>query len=136
VKGKFEEFAGDVRDPNGVRAAMRGCDDMALHLAALIAIPYSYHSPDTCLETNIRGSFVSYGGISGGNRSVDQQTVTTRKLMPIVEVVAIPLVANHVKASHLKACLRSTMRHVRCSTSFIAAKALRTTAPEPRLTRQ
>ena len=55
VSGKFEVFAGDIRDPAGVRAAMRGCDAV-LHLAALIAIPYSYHSPDTYLETNIRGT--------------------------------------------------------------------------------
>jgi NAD dependent epimerase/dehydratase len=55
VKGEFEVFAGDVRDPNGVRTAMEGCDAV-LHLAALIAIPYSYHSPDTYVETNIRGT--------------------------------------------------------------------------------
>lgn len=55
VKGKFEIFSGDIRDPAGVRAAMRGCDAV-LHLAALIAIPYSYHSPDTYVETNIRGT--------------------------------------------------------------------------------
>ena len=48
-------FAGDIRDPNGVRTAMKGCDAV-LHLAALIAIPYSYHSPDTYVETNIRGT--------------------------------------------------------------------------------
>src|SRR5262245_34938277 len=55
VKGQFEVFAGDVRDPHGVRAAMQGCDSV-LHLAALIAIPYSYHSPDTYIETNIKGT--------------------------------------------------------------------------------
>jgi NAD dependent epimerase/dehydratase len=55
VKGRFEVFAGDVRDPNGVRAAMKGCDGV-LHLAALIAIPYSYHSPDTYVDTNIKGT--------------------------------------------------------------------------------
>jgi NAD dependent epimerase/dehydratase len=55
VKGKFEVFAGDVRDPHGVRTAMQGCDAV-LHLAALIAIPYSYHSPDTYLDTNIKGT--------------------------------------------------------------------------------
>lgn len=55
VKGKFEVFAGDVRDPNGVRTAMKGCDAV-LHLAALIAIPYSYHSPDTYVDTNIKGT--------------------------------------------------------------------------------
>lgn len=55
VKGKFEVFAGDIRDPHGVRTAMAGCDAV-LHLAALIAIPYSYHSPDTYVDTNIKGT--------------------------------------------------------------------------------
>lgn len=55
VRGKFEVFTGDVRDPNGVRAAMKDCDAV-LHLAALIAIPYSYHSPDTYVDTNIKGT--------------------------------------------------------------------------------
>jgi NAD dependent epimerase/dehydratase len=48
-------FAGDVRDPHGVKEAMKGCDAV-LHLAALIAIPYSYHSPDTYVDTNIKGT--------------------------------------------------------------------------------
>ena len=55
VKGGFEVFSGDIRDPNGVRTAMKGCDTV-LHLAALIGIPYSYHSPDTYVDTNIRGT--------------------------------------------------------------------------------
>jgi NAD dependent epimerase/dehydratase len=55
VKGRFEVFAGDIRDPHGVRTAMEGCDAV-LHLAALIAIPYSYHSPDTYVDTNIKGT--------------------------------------------------------------------------------
>ena len=55
VKGQFEVFAGDIRDPNGVRKAMEGCEAV-LHLAALIAIPYSYHSPDTYVDTNIKGT--------------------------------------------------------------------------------
>jgi NAD dependent epimerase/dehydratase len=55
IRDQLEVFLGDIRDPNGVRAAMKGCDAV-LHLAALIAIPYSYHSPDTYVETNIRGT--------------------------------------------------------------------------------
>ena len=55
VRGRFEVFAGDIRDPHGVRTAMQGCDAV-LHLAALIAIPYSYHSPDTYVDTNIKGT--------------------------------------------------------------------------------
>ena len=46
IKEKFEIFQGDIRDPNGVKEAMRGCEAV-LHLAALVAIPFSYHSPDT-----------------------------------------------------------------------------------------
>ncbi len=55
VKGEFEVFSGDIRDPHGVRTAMKGCDAV-LHLAALIAIPFSYHSPDTYVDTNIKGT--------------------------------------------------------------------------------
>ena len=55
VKDKFEVFAGDIRDPHGVKKAMTGCDAV-LHLAALIAIPFSYHSPDSYVDTNIKGT--------------------------------------------------------------------------------
>lgn len=55
VRGKFDVFAGDIRDPHGVRTAMKDCDTV-LHLAALIAIPYSYHSPDTYIDTNVKGT--------------------------------------------------------------------------------
>lgn len=50
-----EVFTGDVRDPNGVRTAMKGMDEV-FHLAALIAIPFSYHSPDSYVDTNIKGT--------------------------------------------------------------------------------
>lgn len=55
IRQQLDVFAGDIRDPHGVKTAMRGCDTV-LHLAALIAIPYSYHSPDSYVETNIRGT--------------------------------------------------------------------------------
>jgi NAD dependent epimerase/dehydratase len=55
VQGQFEVFSGDIRDPHGVRKAMEGCNSV-LHLAALIAIPYSYNSPDTYVDTNIKGT--------------------------------------------------------------------------------
>ncbi len=55
IKQSIEIFAGDIRDPHGVNEAMRGCDAV-LHLAALIAIPYSYHSPDTYIDTNVKGT--------------------------------------------------------------------------------
>lgn len=51
----IEIFAGDIRDPNGVREAVKGVD-MVFHLAALIGIPFSYHSPDSYIDTNIKGT--------------------------------------------------------------------------------
>jgi NAD dependent epimerase/dehydratase len=51
----LDVFAGDIRDPNGVREAMKDCD-VVFHLAALIAIPFSYHSPDSYVDTNIKGT--------------------------------------------------------------------------------
>ncbi|ODM05623.1 NAD-dependent 4,6-dehydratase LegB [Eisenbergiella tayi] len=50
-----EIFQGDIRDPHGVKEAMKGVQAV-FHLAALIAIPYSYHSPDTYVDTNIKGT--------------------------------------------------------------------------------
>lgn len=55
IRRSLDVFAGDIRDPHGVRAAMKGCD-VVLHLAALIAIPYSYHSPATYVDTNVTGT--------------------------------------------------------------------------------
>lgn len=52
---EIEIFSGDIRDPNGVRKAMEGIDEV-YHLAALIAIPFSYHSPDSYVDTNIKGT--------------------------------------------------------------------------------
>jgi NAD dependent epimerase/dehydratase len=55
IRNHIDVFAGDIRDPHGVKTAMKNCDAV-LHLASLIAIPYSYHSPDTYIETNVRGT--------------------------------------------------------------------------------
>lgn len=52
---EIEVFTGDIRDPNGVRKAMENID-VVFHLAALIAIPFSYHSPDSYVDTNIKGT--------------------------------------------------------------------------------
>lgn len=54
-KDKVDIFTGDVRDPNGVRKAVEGVE-VIFHLAALIAIPFSYHSPDSYIDTNIKGT--------------------------------------------------------------------------------
>lgn len=89
VKGHFEVFAGDIRDPHGVKEAMKDCD-VVLHLAALIAIPFSYHSPDTYVDTNIKGTL----NILQAARDLDVKRVIhtstsevygTAKFVPITE---------------------------------------------------
>lgn len=55
IMKEVEVFTGDVRDPNGVRESMKGIEEV-FHLAALIAIPFSYHSPDAYVDTNIKGT--------------------------------------------------------------------------------
>lgn len=55
IMDHVEIFGGDIRDPNGVRVAMKNVEEV-FHLAALIAIPFSYHSPDSYVDTNIKGT--------------------------------------------------------------------------------
>lgn len=55
IKNEIEIICGDIRDPNGVRACLSGIDSV-FHLAALIAIPYSYQSPDSYVDTNVKGT--------------------------------------------------------------------------------
>ena len=55
IKEEIEIHSGDIRDPNGVRTAVSGVDSV-FHLAALIAIPYSYESPDSYVDTNVKGT--------------------------------------------------------------------------------
>ena len=55
IMSNVEVFLGDIRDPNGVQEAMKGVDAV-FHLAALVGIPFSYYSPDTYVDTNIKGT--------------------------------------------------------------------------------
>src|SRR5918993_5416749 len=55
TKNKLEVFTGDIRDAYGVRTAMKDCE-VVFHLAALIAIPFSYHSPENYVDANIKGT--------------------------------------------------------------------------------
>jgi dTDP-glucose 4,6-dehydratase len=89
VRGKFEVFAGDIRDPHGVRNALKGCDSV-LHLAALIAIPYSYHSPDTYVDTNIKGTLnvlqaARDHGVSRVVHTSTSEVYGTARFVPITE---------------------------------------------------
>lgn len=89
VKERIEVVSGDIRDPNGVKEAMRGCDAV-LHLAALIAIPYSYHSPDTYIDTNVKGTLnvLQAARAEGVKRIVHTSTSEvygTARFVPITE---------------------------------------------------
>lgn len=55
VRDQIEVMPGDIRDPNGMRVAMKEREQV-FHLAALIGIPYSYHSPDNYVDTNVKGT--------------------------------------------------------------------------------
>ena len=57
-----EVVAGDIRDHSSVSAAVRDCDAVLRHLAALIAIPFSYHAPASYVDTNIKGHFKCLSG--------------------------------------------------------------------------
>ena len=89
AKGKFEVFAGDISDPHGVKEAMKGCD-VVLHLAALIAIPYSYHSPDTYVDTNVKGTLnvlqaARELGVKKVVHTSTSEVYGTAKFVPITE---------------------------------------------------
>lgn len=89
ILDNLDVFAGDIRDPNGVKEAMKGCDGV-LHLAALIAIPYSYHSPDTYVDTNVKGTLnvLQAARELGVGRVVHTSTSEvygTAKFVPITE---------------------------------------------------
>jgi dTDP-glucose 4,6-dehydratase len=89
IRDNLDVFSGDVRDPNGVRTAMQGCDAV-LHLAALIAIPYSYHSPDTYIDTNVKGTLNVLQaardlGISRIVHTSTSEVYGTARFVPITE---------------------------------------------------
>ena len=89
VRNRFEVFSGDIRDTNGVREAVNGCDAI-IHLAALIAIPYSYHSPETYIDTNVKGTLNILQAAKEFNIGRLIQTSTsevygTAKFVPITE---------------------------------------------------
>ncbi|MFA5158937.1 MAG: NAD-dependent 4,6-dehydratase LegB [Candidatus Omnitrophota bacterium] len=89
VKDTLDVFSGDIRDPHGVKKAMRGCDAV-MHLAALIGIPYSYHSPDTYIDTNVKGTLnvlqaARELGLSRVIHTSTSEVYGTAKFVPITE---------------------------------------------------
>lgn len=105
----LDVFAGDIRDPHGVKQAMKGCD-VVLHLAALIAIPYSYHSPDTYIDTNVKGTL----NVVQAARELEMEKVVhtstsevygTARFVPITEEHPLqgqsPYSASKIAADHI-----------------------------------
>lgn len=89
IRQELDVFTGDIRDPYGVKKAVSGCDAV-LHLAALIAIPYSYHSPDTYVDTNIKGTLnvlqaVRELGVAKMVHTSTSEVYGTARFVPITE---------------------------------------------------
>lgn len=89
IRKEIDVFAGDVRDPFGVKEAMKGCD-IVFHLAALIAIPYSYHSPQSYVETNVNGTLnivqaARELGVEKVLHTSTSETYGTAQFVPITE---------------------------------------------------
>jgi NAD dependent epimerase/dehydratase len=91
VKNKIEIVAGDIRDPNGVKIAMKGCS-YVFHLAALIAIPFSYHSPDSYIDTNVKGTL----NILQAARELDVERVLVTSTSEVYGTAKyVPIDENH-----------------------------------------
>ncbi len=89
IKEQLDVFAGDIRDSYGVKTAMQGCD-IVFHLAALIAIPYSYHSPETYIDTNVNGTLnvvqaAKELGVSKVIHTSTSEVYGTAQFVPITE---------------------------------------------------
>ncbi|ATF15925.1 NAD-dependent 4,6-dehydratase LegB [Brevibacillus porteri] len=89
IVNELEVFAGDIRDPHGIKQAMKDCDTV-YHLAALIAIPYSYHSPDTYVDTNVKGTLnilqaAKELGVSKIVHTSTSEVYGTAQFVPITE---------------------------------------------------
>jgi NAD dependent epimerase/dehydratase len=109
VRAELEIFAGDIRDPHGVAQATQDCD-IVFHLAALIGIPYSYHSPDTYVETNVKGTLnlVQAAKAQGVKRFIHTSTSEvygTARFVPITEEHPLqgqsPYSASKIGADHI-----------------------------------
>lgn len=89
TREKIQISPGDIRDPHGVKELMKGCDTV-FHLAALVGIPYSYQSPSSYIETNIKGTLnVMQAARELGLRKVihisSSEVYGSAKFVPITE---------------------------------------------------
>lgn len=109
VANHIEVVLGDVRDPHGVKLAAKDCH-VIFHLAALIGIPYSYHSPDNYVDTNIKGTLnvVQAARELGTEKVIHTSTSEvygTARFVPITEAHPLqgqsPYSATKIAADHI-----------------------------------
>ncbi len=109
IRSRLTVFTGDIRDPHGVRKAMEDAGTV-IHLAALIGIPYSYHSPDTYVDTNIRGTLNLLQaardlGVGNFIHTSTSEVYGTAQFVPITESHPVnpqsPYAATKAGADHL-----------------------------------
>ena len=109
IKNNVEIFLGDVRDPHGVRTAVKDCE-VIFHLAALIGIPYSYHSPDMYVDTNVKGTLnivqaARELGVEKVIHTSTSEVYGTAQFVPITEMHPLqgqsPYSASKIGADHM-----------------------------------
>jgi dTDP-glucose 4,6-dehydratase len=116
IKKSLDIFSGDIRDPHGVNLAMKDCQ-VVFHLAALIAIPYSYHSPDTYVDTNVKGTLNVLQAARDHKverllHTSTSEVYGTAQFVPITEVHPLqgqsPYSASKIGADHMAIAFHSS----------------------------
>jgi NAD dependent epimerase/dehydratase len=109
IKSQIEVVNGDIRDPYAMNLALKGCHTV-FHLAALIAIPFSYQSPDLYLETNVKGTLnllqaARHHGVSRFIHTSTSEVYGTARFVPITELHPLhaqsPYAASKIGADQL-----------------------------------
>ena len=132
IRSALDVFSGDIRDPYGVKQAMRDCDAV-LHLAALISIPFSYHSPDAYIDTNVKGTLnvlqaARELGVSRVVHTSTSEVYGTARTVPITE--SHPLQGQSpYSASKIGADQLAYSFHVSFGTPVVIARPFNTYGP-------
>ena len=109
IKNNIDVFIGDIRDPNSVKEALKDCTEI-INLAALIGIPYSYYSPDSYIDTNVKGTLNLLQSARDKDINKFIQTSTsevygTAEFVPITEEHTLkgqsPYAASKIASDHL-----------------------------------
>ncbi len=91
TKDNIEIFTGDIRDSYGVKRAVQNID-IVFHLAALIGIPYSYYSPESYVDTNIKGTL---NILQAGKELITQKIIHTSTSEVYGTAQFVPITEEH-----------------------------------------